>query len=560
MDHYSPPTLFRQNAMTSKMRSVSAPHDTRLYHQADREIINKTLPSPKSNICSNYWRIPDDELFLTSISVNKENPEQLAVASGKCESNLFIYDIDYKDMSLTHQQTISLPYIQSTQWLGYDKAESLLLTGHRNGSAHIVSIPDSNSEESASIIKRFNHKKHFTSNYQRSISVDQLVLPNWINNRQNFLSSCNESIFLWDMHHRSDLPILKTQHLGLLSFDASLAQNGMISLAGDFGIALNDLRAPTGTPSVFSPRQNLGASNCIKWAPYDSNVLAASHIDGTVRLWDIRAQNSFGKLAGHKDMVTSIQWSEESSADLYTGGKDGCIIHWDVPMTEDLSECCLREGLESVKYMADQFFTDDKDIYANLKRRQCGSLIPAAKTSIVDMCSTGSKILSIDSSAFLGAHDKRGADSFTVEEGTSDTIMEEMLSEFPILSVSSSPGSPSSSSRTLYEASPQSSPVISVAKSSSLTLEPSLSKPLTKLENDSTSTLVEKFELLLKGETSNTRRVSGDTLHDSDGTDYSLSTDVSRSEEVEAAFTYEKIVPLDLSMKLLVERQPMAYI
>jgi WD40 repeat protein len=500
-----------------------------MYKESRNKILDKTVNKNNTSIASNYWRIPDDELHLTSVAVNKENSEQVAISSGKNHSNLFIYDINYDDMALTHQQTISLPYIESMQWLNHDTEESTLLTGHRNGTVHIVSIPDSNSEESASIVKRFNHKKHFTSNRLRSLSVQRIAVPNWIANRQNFLSSCNESIFLWDIQHRSDLPILKTQHIGLLNFDASLAANGIVALCGEFGIALNDLRASPNSPSIFTPRQQLGSSNCIKWAPYDSNVIAASHVDGIVRLWDIRAQSSFGKLEGHNDMVTCLEWSEESASDLYTGGKDGSIIHWDLNFSEDLSDCCLREGLNSIKYMGNRFLTDDTDIYANLKKRQCGTLIPAAKTAIVDMSSTDNKILSIDSSAFLGVHDKRGVDSFTAEEGTSDAIMDEMLHSLPELHTSDD----ESLNDQAFDITPGSTAVNSPmhAKQNSIT----------NLQNGSLDTLVDPMMRSVE------RRTSGSTLN-SDHNE-------AMKEDVRAAFTYEEIAPLGVLMRQELEGQ-----
>lgn len=536
----------------TKTRSVSAPQATRrrnfsheswLYKQQQSEVLTKTIAS--TNIASNYWRIPDDELYLTSIAVNKQNNNQVAIASGKTTSNLFIYDVDYDAMALTHQQTISLPCIQSMEWLNYDSEESTLLTGHKNGTVHIVSIPDSQSDESASVIKRFNHKKHFTSERYRNLNIIKLCVPNWIANRRNFLSSCNQNMFLWDMQHRSDLPILKTQHLGMLSFDASPSQNGIVALCGEFGIALNDLRAAVGTPSVFTPRQQLGTSNCIKWAPYDSNVLAASHLDGSVRLWDIRAQASFGKLIGHNDMITCLEWSEESSSDLYTGGKDGAIIHWDLQMDEDLSQCCLKEGLDSVQYMGERFLTDDNDIYTNLQKRQCGTLIPAAKTSVVGMCSTNSKILSIDGSAFLGLHDKRGADGFVVDASTTDAIMDEILHELPELQENvHTNDTHSESDESLFEHTLECdlSKETTALNSPIINTHHTKSYSLANFPNGSTETLVDgqhiSYSSLFRNKTV-LRKTSDSTLNDMD-------KDL-QVEDVPAAFTYEKIGPLELT-------------
>ncbi|ONH70124.1 Protein DSE1 [Cyberlindnera fabianii] len=552
MEHYSPTVLFRQNAV-KKVRS-----NPEFYSSSTRKfsneswlfkddknttVLDKTCSNDTIKIASNYWKVPDDELYLTSVAVNKENNEQIAVASGKRENNLYIYDINTESTSLTHQQTITLPYIQSMQWLGYDECESTLMTGHKNGTVHMVSVPDSNSDESARIIKRFNHKKHFSTSRYKNLSIKRIVTPNWISNSQNFLTQCNQNIFLWDMNHRSDLPILKNQNLGLLNFDASPSKNGILALAGEFGIALNDLRAPVNHPSIFTPKdsKSLSGANAIKWAPYDDNVLAATHLDGTIRLWDIRAQGAFGNLSGHNDLVTCIEWSEESSGDLYSGGNDGSIIHWDLNFSEDLSDCCLSEGLESIKYMGNTFLTDETEIYAKVSKRQCGTLIPAAKAAILDMTSVGNKIMSVDGDSFLGVHGKRGLDSFVVEEGTSAKIMDELLHSIPSTHHDSGSAftynteSGSDSEESLFEQCITSTATSSASTTPNSSPTHTREKSITNLQNTSENSINTLVDLQPRYKTVE-RRTSGSTLNSIENDDL--------EHDVRASFTYEKIMPL----------------
>lgn len=555
MDYYKPPVLFRQNAIKKArsdpgfyLQKNNSSEKWLLKDNVQNDILNKTCSLNKIKIASNYWRIPDDDFYLTAVSVNQQNPEQIAIASGKHESNLFIYDMNFDQDVLTHQQTVSLPNIESMEWLDYDKEESSILTGHKNGVAHMVSIPESNSNESARILKRFNHKKHFTNDKYRNSSIKNLDIPNW--NKNSFLSLCNENIFLWDLNHRSDLPILKNQHLGIRNFDSSLSNNGIVALCGEFGIALNDLRAPINTPSIFTPKDsaNMGFSNSIKWAPYDSNILAASHVDGVVRLWDIRAQRSFAKLKGHNDLVTSIEWSEESSSDLYTGSRDGNIIHWDLDFDEDLSNCCLNEGLDSINFHKNQFLTDDYDIYNIVNQRQCGTLIPAAKDSIIGLTSTNGNILSIDGSSYLGVHRKRGIDSFRVEEGTSAMIIDDMLNEIPFKRQVSNSGSctltDSSDEESIFEQSIQVDSAPSTANNSPVHVK---TRSITKLLNNSdhsVNTLVGSpiaeatSGKILKAQ----RSTSGSTINDDD-------------QGVCKDFTYEKVLPLNRKLAEIINME-----
>lgn len=553
MDYYRPTVLFRQNAIkrvTSDpgfyMQKNNSSENWLLKADTQNDILNKTCSLNKIKIASNYWRIPDDDFYLTAVSVNQQNSEQIAIASGKNESNLFIYDINFDQDVLTHQQTISLPNIESMTWLDYDKEESSLLTGHKNGVAHMVSIPDSNSDESAKILKRFNHKKHFANDKYRNSAIKTLSCPSTWSNSSTFLSLCNENIFLWDLNHRSDLPILKNQHLDIKNFDSSPSKSGIISMCGDFGIALNDLRAPINSPSIFTPKDSisLGPANNIKWAPYDSNVLAASHVDGTVRLWDIRAQNSFAKLQGHNDLVTSIEWSEESSSDLYTGSRDGNIIHWDLDFNEDLSDCWLNEGLDSINFYKNQFLTNDSDIYNLVNKRQCGTLIPAAKDSIIELTSTNGNIISIDGSSYLGVHRKRGIDSFTVEEGTSAVIIEDMLNEIPFKDAGSDSSSTISSDdeSSIFEQSLFIDSVQSAVNNSPIHAK---TRSITNLLNTSDNSIDTLVGSPSAPKVKAQRIVSGSTMNEDGVETYDDLNDL----------TYDKILPLNRKLASIIDME-----
>ncbi|CCH40792.1 putative WD repeat-containing protein [Wickerhamomyces ciferrii] len=569
MDFYKPTMLFRQNAIKkSKSNPEFYTHNNNKSteswllkeQKSSTSILDKACSMNRVKIASNYWKIPDDSNYLTSIAINDSNQEQIAISSGSSDSNLFIYDLNNESISLTHQQTITLPNILNMKWLDYAMEESTLITGHKQGVIHMVSIPEANSNESAKILKRFNHKKHFNnSKTLRDPSIRTINMPNWDSkNSSNLLiSQCNENIFLWDLNHRSDLPILKNQHLGIKNFDSSPSSNGIIGLAGDFGIAINDLRAPINEVSMFTPKiskdtKNYGFANNIKWAPYDSNILAASHIDGIVRLWDIRAQESFGSLQGHNDLITSIEWSEESSSDLYTGARDGNIIHWDLNFNEDLNNCCLNEGLDSINYYDNQFLTDEFEIYHHLSKRQCGTLIPAAKNSITNLTSSSNYILSIDGSSYLGLHKKRGLDSFEVEEGTSDMIIDNMLKEFPQTEtvsdsgsiMTNSDGESESESNSIFEQTlMQDSSVPSTTNNSPIHNK---TKSITSLLNNSENSI----DTLVNEEIFNEspkRIVSGSTINEDDLED-------------QFDFTYNEVLPLNQKQRNASSQQYYHYV
>lgn len=411
----------------------------------DTGMIQKACSMSDMRIESDYWKIgEDDNNFLTCVASHNEHP-YLAVASGSNEKNLHIYDLNVDQMLLGHHQTISLPNIHSLKWLNNVNGNfNFLASGHSKGYVNLTLLPDPEApeEQSAEIVKRFNHEKQLrkldtydpiSEGLPSTIKCLSIAPKPWKScNLNTLMTLYKDSLFMWDSS-MSRVPVLKNKVSGISHFDPSPARDGILSIGGSFGVALQDLRAKDGAPSMFVPQTERNSSKChlVKWAPYDANVLASAHDNGTVQLWDVRNQDSFACLQGHSDSVSSIEWAEDSSTDIYTGGKDGKVIHWDLSQEcESFTRCTLKHGVEACM-----------DRLQIASTRQCGTVIPASNTSIIDLAtihgeSTGSKLLSIDGSSFLGLHGKLGSDSFVAPEGASDTLIESLLEEHRTSNVS----------------------------------------------------------------------------------------------------------------------------
>lgn len=59
----------------------------------------------------------------------------------------------------------------------------------------------------------------------------------------------------------------------------------------------------------------------------DGNLLASSHLDGTVKLWDITERRLAQSLYGHSGAVTSIAFSPDGRM-LASGSRDGTVLLW----------------------------------------------------------------------------------------------------------------------------------------------------------------------------------------------------------------------------------------
>lgn len=234
------------------------------------------------------------------------------------------------------------------------------------------------------------------------------------------MSIYDDTLFVWDMNDCTTAARPRPQRIsvvpGLRNFDANPSDARTLAVCGSFGPSLYDTRAaglcvPAARPSLLAPDAVL--AGIVRWHPSNEHVMACAHDDGVVRLWDVRKNETFGEVRGHRGkQVTTMAWNH---GDLFTGASDGNIVHWDLTsdVAADLAaageavlQCTLKEGMDSVA-----FDPTSNTMVDRLHERQCGTLLPALNNRIVGMCQIGAadaaadcNILSIDTLAFLGLH------------------------------------------------------------------------------------------------------------------------------------------------------------
>ncbi|ODV87711.1 hypothetical protein CANARDRAFT_5026 [[Candida] arabinofermentans NRRL YB-2248] len=416
------------------------------------------LNEPSMKLKSNYWKIDNSNLSddfdsLTSISVNKS---LTAVGSNANSENLKIYNLNQSNNFLTHLTSITLPNIHSLKWLDNvigdddvdDDGESIdfLLSGHANGIANLTMIPNVSSPTftNAEIIKRFNHEKHLTVDYDNSIKISNLNKPtnviyqidttptSWKTcNKNSLLSIYKENVFLWDTS-RSSYPILKNKIKGLSSFSANPKQDGLLSLGGSFGISLFDMRSSSTTgyasSSFYIPHKKNVETSLTCWCKEDPNYLVASTMSNELQVWDIRSLNPIITLTAHADEITSLIWTKFDT--LYSSSKDGKIIQW------DLSNVKLNsQSGDMIKGSLKNGFNLDPAV------SEIGTMIPASNNSIIAMVSVTNpdiavddddhtRVLSLDNS-FIGLHSQIQEDSVPppVRRFSNETLFEEEVVE-----------------------------------------------------------------------------------------------------------------------------------
>lgn len=420
VEFYEPTLLFRNNAIRKQGQVFQSPNNSlwllNMPHD-DSPVINKACSLDRANIKSNYWKVPHSDMNLTALAVSgPETPSPvLAISSADLANNLFIYELESNNL-LTHHTTISLPNIHSLRWVP-GTGTQYMVSGNNKGYAHLISIPSPNSQnDSAEIVKRFNHRKHLRLvDKEPSIYAHSSTCISQMAFLDSRLASCyDDTVFVWNVN----LPELAMRPRpesisvvpGVASLDTCSATNSTIAICGTFGVSLFDTREskhsiPRLSLHRLKPREV--HTNMIRWQPGNEHVLASAHGDGTVRLWDTRMNETFAELSGHRDKtITAMSWHEN---DLFTGASDGNIVHWDllldgVDWSSGIGKCLLREGFVSVA------FDTSSNTMQRVSERQCGTCLPALNNQIVGMSLvTGGgecNILLVDSAAFLGLHCK----------------------------------------------------------------------------------------------------------------------------------------------------------
>ncbi|GMG43177.1 unnamed protein product [Ambrosiozyma monospora] len=252
----------------------------------------------------------------------------------------------------------------------------------------------------------------------------------------SLLSIYRENIFFWDTS-RSNLPILKNKVNGITSFDASRYQDSLLALSGEFGLSLFDMRVqnninlsvPFCIPHDLNYSQQ---ATMVKWCNTDPNYCATATTNNNVTIWDIRKMvplaelhtttNEFYQARLPLKEITALEWVD--TCNLYTSSYDGSIVHWDMENSQftnaqSILKCSMKSNpVNAHKYpvsaSSSEYSTSTTSLGSypstttsvDVHSRECGTVIPAANTPIVDLKTVdGDKILSLDES-FLGLHYK----------------------------------------------------------------------------------------------------------------------------------------------------------
>lgn len=85
----------------------------------------------------------------------------------------------------------------------------------------------------------------------------------------------------------------------------------------------------TGAPTKsWNDPDNKSPVTCFKPSPFDSDLVAVGHEDGSIRIWHLNESESRLIFRGHKSAVTALSFSPDGSR-LASGSRDTDIVLWD---------------------------------------------------------------------------------------------------------------------------------------------------------------------------------------------------------------------------------------
>jgi len=214
----------------------------------------------------------------------------------------------------------------SVESLAYWNDKDILLSGDWNGTImgwNVAAMEDNNKAKKGNNNDIIDLKPVF------SIRAHvQSISGMYQNENHLFTSSWDHSLKQWDLEKQDCIntyagsKVITSLHVG------SIERNLIATSHPDGRVRIWDqrLNSESGTVGTFSSKDGKDWVSQVRWHPTSGNIFASSDYEGTVKVWDLRSNVPLGTSDAHQGKALCVDWIlVDDVVKVISGGSD-CII------------------------------------------------------------------------------------------------------------------------------------------------------------------------------------------------------------------------------------------
>ena len=283
---------------------------------------NQYIATASKDMSVKCWLVQKDNTTTDKITTDTKKRR-------KTKTN----DMDIDESKVAYNMTqvgILNGHSNSVESLSYWNAKGILLSGDWNGNVMGWNVGAIESNSTNNNIKKSNNddtivdlKPVFTLR-----AHVQSVSGMYQSDDHLFTSSWDHSLKQWDLEKQDCIntyagsKVITSLHVGTID------RNLIATSHPDGRVRVWDqrLKSESGTVGSFSSKDGKDWVSQVRWHPSSGNIFASSDYEGTVKVWDLRSSIPLGTSDAHQGKALCIDWIVVDDVIKVVSGGSDCII------------------------------------------------------------------------------------------------------------------------------------------------------------------------------------------------------------------------------------------